>query len=93
MTSCLVKPALYIVQKTGPRVKLAEPSLALADTESEQEEDTGDLRSSDIIYYFSLPSCWSGVSDVSLEIIWKCLTFISDEFYQHKLHFYIESLK
>ena len=69
MTSCLVKPALYIVQKTGPRVRLAEPSLALADTESEQEEDTGDLRSSDIIYYFSLPSCWSGVFDVSLEII------------------------
>ena len=39
MTSCLVKPALYIVQKTGPRLRLAEPSLA--ETESEQEEDTG----------------------------------------------------
>ena len=67
MTSCLVKPALYIVQKTGPRLRLAEPSLA--ETESEQEEDTGNLslsvisdhlRSSQIISgiicYFSLPS-------------------------------------
>ena len=64
MTSCLVKPALYIVQKTGPRLRLAEPTMAGADTESEQEEDTGSrdlslclslcLRSSDIIYYFSI---------------------------------------
>ena len=35
MTSCLVKPALYIVQKTGPRVKLAEPE------DASQESDTG----------------------------------------------------
>ena len=53
MTSCLVKPALYIVQKTGPRLRLAEPSLA--ETESEQEDDTGQpLSLSDIIYYFAL---------------------------------------
>ena len=38
MTSCLVKPALYIVQRTGPRVKLAEPSNT---EETCQESDTG----------------------------------------------------
>ena len=45
MTSCLVKPALYIVQKTGPRVRLAEPG-------TEEEEDTG--QSESLIYYSSL---------------------------------------
>ena len=60
MTSCLVKPALYIVQKTGPRLRLAEPSLA--ETESEQEEDTGDLRSSDrhhLLLLFPFLLVWS----------------------------------
>ena len=42
MTSCLVKPALYIVQKTGPRVKLSEPCHALEEAECDPEEDTGD---------------------------------------------------
>ena len=51
MTSCLVKPALYIVQKTGPRVRLTEPGLAMAETESEEGEDTG--QSGGLIYYLS----------------------------------------
>ena len=77
--------------------------MAGADTESEQEEDTGsrdlsvslsvsDHQTSFITSPF-LPSYWSGVFNVSLEIIWKCWKFISGEFYQHKLHFYMESLK
>jgi len=34
MTSCLVKPALYIVQKTSPRIKLADQNCSKEDTES-----------------------------------------------------------
>ena len=34
MTSCLVKPALYIVQKTSPRIKLADQNCSREDTES-----------------------------------------------------------
>ena len=36
MSSCLVKPALYIVQRTGPRVRLDRLD---QDTEEETEED------------------------------------------------------
>jgi len=42
MTSCLVKPALYIVQKTGPRVKLVDQTCTLEE-QDEDESDT-DLR-------------------------------------------------
>ena len=40
MLSCLVKPALYIVQRTSPRVRLVEP-----DTGQEEVEgsSTGEL--------------------------------------------------
>ena len=41
MTSCLVKPALYIVQKTGPRVKLADH--AAIDEAEDEESDTGEF--------------------------------------------------
>lgn len=42
MSSCLVKPALYIVQRTGPRVRLDRLD---QDTEEENEEDdTGECR-------------------------------------------------
>ena len=40
MTSCLVKPALYIVQKTGPRVKLVDQTCTLEE-QDEDESDTG----------------------------------------------------
>ena len=45
MSSCLVKPALYVVQRTGPRVRLLDQSMASPDTaqeeEGETEQDTG----------------------------------------------------
>ena len=34
MTSCLVKPALYIVQKTSPRIKLADQNCSKEDSDS-----------------------------------------------------------
>ena len=45
MTSCLVKPALYIVQKTSPRIKLAEQKCSKEDTDS----STGGVRSLTIL--------------------------------------------
>ena len=41
MSSCLVKPALYIVQRTGPRVRLDR--LDQDTEEDEEEDDTGEL--------------------------------------------------
>lgn len=44
MTSCLVKPALYIVQKTGPRVKLSDQTCSIEDKtrEGDNLDDTGE---------------------------------------------------
>ena len=44
MTSCLVKPALYIVQKTGPRVKLSDQTCSIEDKtgDSDNPDDTGE---------------------------------------------------
>ena len=53
MTSCLVKPALYIVQKTGPRVKLVDQTV---DDEEEVESDTGKNR----VNYFNLIKIFGG---------------------------------
>ena len=41
MTSCLVKPALYIVQKTGPRVKLVDQTVEDRTESEENVDDTG----------------------------------------------------
>jgi hypothetical protein len=38
MTSCLVKPVLYILQKTSPRIKLSDQNCSKEDTDS----NTGD---------------------------------------------------
>ena len=40
MSSCLVKPALYVVQRTGPRVRLVDQSMASPDPGQEEEGDT-----------------------------------------------------
>merc|ERR1719411_2128654 len=40
MTSCLVKPALYIVQKTSPRIKLADQNCSKEET----SDSSTDLR-------------------------------------------------
>ena len=40
MSSCLVKPALYVVQRTGPRVRLVDQSMASPDPGQEMEGDT-----------------------------------------------------
>ena len=49
MSSCLVKPALYIVQRTGPRVRLDRLD---QDTEEEAEDDTGECRAQGLLSLF-----------------------------------------